>query len=94
MRSLSLPFILATLLVGCPSNPTPDEPGNPSVDGGNQQDAGTDGGHPDDAGTDGGTNPPPPNEPGGCNCNAMPLAPLAWGSLAWLALQRRRSRRH
>jgi len=63
MRSLSLPFILATLLVGCPSNPTPDEPGNPSVDGGNQQDAGTDGGHPDDAGTDGGTEEPLPSGP-------------------------------
>ncbi|NVJ09689.1 PQQ-dependent sugar dehydrogenase [Myxococcus sp. AM001] len=50
---------------------------------------------PSDAGTDtdGGTQPPPPHEPGGCDCNAMPLAPLAWGSLAWLALQRRRSRR-
>ncbi|WP_434346228.1 PQQ-dependent sugar dehydrogenase [Myxococcus virescens] len=46
-----------------------------------------------DAGTDAGTEPPPFNEPGGCNCNAMPLAPLAWGSLAWLVLQRRRSRR-
>ncbi|WP_043709222.1 PQQ-dependent sugar dehydrogenase [Corallococcus macrosporus] len=54
-------------------------------------DAGTDAGT--DAGADGGTRPPPPG-PGGCGCNAMPLAPLAWGALAWLALQRRRSRRH
>ncbi|WP_426757327.1 PQQ-dependent sugar dehydrogenase [Myxococcus sp. Y35] len=47
-----------------------------------------------DAGTDAGSEEPPPHEPGGCDCSAMPLAPVVWGSLAWLALQRRRTRRH
>ncbi|MFP2926434.1 Ig-like domain-containing protein [Pyxidicoccus sp. 3LG] len=50
-----------------------------------QPDAGT-------GGADAGSNEPPPKEESGCDCSAVPAAPLAWLALAALALRRRRAR--